>query len=172
MEPYRAQPCRRQREEGLFVAGERDRRLVAVERFGLRDLRLEAESDIFQLVALRSVQQHIGVAVLIQADGQPVVAGDDTVRVAERKAGQRGTDPLRQQQHALEVFPLRGVVEEGVVLLQIIDPEIAVVVMVENGGHGNYTAEVVRDVMGEYFGMNTQDVQEDMSAINYNQSFR
>ena len=52
------------------------------------------------------------------------------------------------------------------------DPEIAVVVMVENGGHGNYTAEVVRDVMGEYFGMNTQDVQEDMSAISYNQSFR
>ena len=52
------------------------------------------------------------------------------------------------------------------------DPEIAVVVMVENGGHGNYTAEVVRDVMGEYFGMNTQDVQEDMSAVNYNQSLR
>ena len=52
------------------------------------------------------------------------------------------------------------------------DPEIAVVVMVENGGHGNYTAEVVRDIMGEYFGMNTQDVQEDMSAVNYNQSLR
>ena len=52
------------------------------------------------------------------------------------------------------------------------DPDIAVVVMVENGGHGNYTAEVVRDVMGEYFGMNTQDVQEDMSAVNYNQFLR
>ena len=52
------------------------------------------------------------------------------------------------------------------------DPEIAVVVMVENGGHGNYTAEVVRDVMEEYFGMNTQDVQENMNAINYNQSLR
>ena len=52
------------------------------------------------------------------------------------------------------------------------DPEIAVVVMVENGGHGNYTAEVVRDIMEEYFGMNTQDVQEDMSAVNYNQSLR
>ena len=52
------------------------------------------------------------------------------------------------------------------------DPEIAVVVMVENGGHGNYTAEVVRDVMEEYFGMNTQEVQEDMSAVNYNQSLR
>ena len=52
------------------------------------------------------------------------------------------------------------------------DPEFAVVVMVENGGHGNYTAEVARDVMGEYFGMNTQDVQEDMSAVNYNQSLR
>ena len=52
------------------------------------------------------------------------------------------------------------------------DPEIAIVVMVENGGHGNYTAEVVRDIMTEYFGMNTQDVQEDMSAVNYNQSLR
>ena len=52
------------------------------------------------------------------------------------------------------------------------DPEIAVVVMVENGGHGNYTAEVVRDIMEEYFGMNTQDVQEDMSAVNYSQSLR
>ena len=52
------------------------------------------------------------------------------------------------------------------------DPEIAVVVMVENGGHGNYTAEVVREIMEEYFGMNTGDVQEDMSAQNYNQSLR
>ena len=52
------------------------------------------------------------------------------------------------------------------------DPEIAVVVMVENGGHGNYTAEAVVDIMTEYFGMNTQDVQEDMSAVNYNQSLR
>ena len=52
------------------------------------------------------------------------------------------------------------------------DPEIAVVVMVENGGHGNYTAEAVVDIMTEYFGMNAQDVQEDMSAVNYNQSLR
>lgn len=47
------------------------------------------------------------------------------------------------------------------------NPEIAIVVMVENGGHGNYTAEVVRDIMGEYFGMNTQNVEEDMSAVPY-----
>ena len=47
------------------------------------------------------------------------------------------------------------------------NPEIAIVVMVENGGHGNYTAEVVRDIMEEYFGMNTQTVQEDMSAKPY-----
>ena len=52
------------------------------------------------------------------------------------------------------------------------DPEIAVVVMVENGGHGNYTAEAVVQIMEEYFGMNTQEVQEDMSAVNYNQSLR
>ena len=47
------------------------------------------------------------------------------------------------------------------------NPEIAIVVMVENGGHGNYTAEVVRDIMAEYFGMNTQNVEEDMSATPY-----
>lgn len=52
------------------------------------------------------------------------------------------------------------------------DPEIAIVVIVENGGHGNYTAEVVRDIMEEYFGMNTQDVQEDMSAKPYTQSLQ
>lgn len=52
------------------------------------------------------------------------------------------------------------------------DPEIAVVVMVENGGHGNYTAEAVRDIMAEYFGMNTQNVTEDMSAISYTESMR
>ena len=49
------------------------------------------------------------------------------------------------------------------------NPEIAIVVMVENGGHGNYTAEVVRDIMAEYFGMNTQNVEEDMSATPYTQ---
>ena len=52
------------------------------------------------------------------------------------------------------------------------DPEIAVVVMVENGGHGNYTAEAVRDIMAEYFGMNTQNVTENMNAISYTESMR
>lgn len=47
------------------------------------------------------------------------------------------------------------------------NPEIAIVVMVENGGHGNYTAEVVRDIMAEYFGMNTDSVEEDMGAVPY-----
>ncbi len=50
------------------------------------------------------------------------------------------------------------------------DPEIAIVVMVENGGHGNYTAEVVRDIMSEYFGMNTQDIHEDLSAKVYTET--
>ena len=52
------------------------------------------------------------------------------------------------------------------------DPEIAVVIMVENGGHGNYTAEAVRNIMAEYFGMNTQDVTEDMQANAYTESMR
>ena len=44
--------------------------------------------------------------------------------------------------------------------------------MVENGGHGNYTAEAVRNIMAEYFGMNTQNVTEDMRAISYTESIR
>jgi penicillin-binding protein 2 len=44
------------------------------------------------------------------------------------------------------------------------DPEIAVVVMVENGGSGGYTAEVARDIIAEYFGMNANTVTEDMTA--------
>lgn len=44
------------------------------------------------------------------------------------------------------------------------DPEIAVVIIVENGGHGYYTAEVVREIIAEYFGMNVQQVPEVMSA--------
>ncbi len=52
------------------------------------------------------------------------------------------------------------------------DPEIAVVIMVENGGHGNYTAEAVRDIMAEYFGMNTQNVAEDMTATPYIENMR
>lgn len=49
-------------------------------------------------------------------------------------------------------------------------PEIAVVVMVENGGHGNYTAEAVREIMSEYFGMNTQTVEESTTATPLTQS--
>ena len=44
------------------------------------------------------------------------------------------------------------------------NPEIAVVVLVENGGHGYYTSEVARDVIGEYFGMNMHGIKEDMTA--------
>ena len=44
------------------------------------------------------------------------------------------------------------------------NPEIAVIVMVENGGHGYYTAEVVREIIEEYFGMNVENVQENMAS--------
>ncbi len=36
------------------------------------------------------------------------------------------------------------------------DPEIAVVVFVENGSHGYYSAEVTREIMEAYFGLNTE----------------
>lgn len=45
------------------------------------------------------------------------------------------------------------------------DPEIAIVVMVENAGSGGYTAEAARDIIAEYFGMNANKITEDMTAI-------
>lgn len=51
-------------------------------------------------------------------------------------------------------------------------PEIAVVVLVEKGGTGGYTAEVAKEIMAEYFGMNSNSVQEDMKAISSKESVR
>lgn len=45
------------------------------------------------------------------------------------------------------------------------DPEIAVVVVVENAGSGSYTAEVARDIIAQYFGMNANQVKEDMTVL-------
>ena len=45
------------------------------------------------------------------------------------------------------------------------DPEIAIVVFVRNGEHGSYTAEVARDIIAQYFGMNTNQIMEDTNAI-------
>ena len=45
------------------------------------------------------------------------------------------------------------------------DPEIAIVIFVRDGGHGGYTAEVARDIIAQYFGMNINQVTEDVSAI-------
>lgn len=51
-------------------------------------------------------------------------------------------------------------------------PEIAVVVMVEDGSHGSYSAEVVREIMEEYFGMNSHNVNENTIAIPYMEQTR
>lgn len=44
------------------------------------------------------------------------------------------------------------------------DPEIAVVVVIENGGSGGYNSETARDIIAEYFGMNAGKVTENMTA--------
>lgn len=45
------------------------------------------------------------------------------------------------------------------------DPEIAIVIFVRNAGSGGYTAEVARDIIAQYFGMNTNQIFEDTNAI-------
>ena len=53
-------------------------------------------------------------------------------------------------------------------------PEVAVVVMIENGGHGNYAAEVARDVLNQYFGMNatTTEINESITATPFVEQIR
>lgn len=46
------------------------------------------------------------------------------------------------------------------------DPEIAVVVFVENGSHGYYSAEVTKEIMEAYFGLNTE-MQESKTVEPY-----
>ena len=52
------------------------------------------------------------------------------------------------------------------------NPEIAVVVLVENGAHGYYTAEVAREIIKEYFGMNVSGVKENMLATPLTEEMR
>lgn len=44
------------------------------------------------------------------------------------------------------------------------EPEIAVVVMIENGQHGSAAATPARDIIAEYFGMNANRITENMQA--------
>lgn len=47
------------------------------------------------------------------------------------------------------------------------EPEIAIIVLVENANKGSYAAEVARKVIDEYFGLNTKKVEEDVTAKPY-----
>jgi len=51
------------------------------------------------------------------------------------------------------------------------NPQIAVVVVIENGGHGFYTADVVKAVMQEYFGTNRENITENMSIQTEDEKF-
>lgn len=52
------------------------------------------------------------------------------------------------------------------------NPEVVVVAMVEKGSHGSYTAEIARDILAEYFGINSQNVEEITSAVPYTEQER
>ena len=52
------------------------------------------------------------------------------------------------------------------------EPEISIVVFVENGKHGSNTAEVARDIIAEYFGMESEKIIEDNTINTYNQTIQ
>ena len=52
------------------------------------------------------------------------------------------------------------------------NPEIAVVVVIEGGASGGYTAETAKKIIEEYFGMNAEKITEDKEAISSVESVR
>lgn len=50
------------------------------------------------------------------------------------------------------------------------EPEISIVVFVEGGEHGSYAAEIARDIIAEYFGMDSETVIEDNTIKTYTQT--
>ena len=52
------------------------------------------------------------------------------------------------------------------------NPEIAIVVVVEGGGTGSYAAYAAKDVLAQYFGMNEEDIVEDVTARPYTEQQR
>lgn len=52
------------------------------------------------------------------------------------------------------------------------DPEVVVIAMIEKGAHGSYTGELARDVLAEYFGINSQNIKETTSAVPYTEQER
>lgn len=51
-------------------------------------------------------------------------------------------------------------------------PEIAIAVIIEGGGTGKYAAYAARDVIAQYFGMNEENIMEDVTARPYTQQQR
>lgn len=45
------------------------------------------------------------------------------------------------------------------------DPEIAIVVFIENAGSGGNVGDTAKTIINEYLGMNAKDVKEDLNAI-------
>ncbi len=52
------------------------------------------------------------------------------------------------------------------------NPEIAVIVFIEKGASGGYTASTAKEIIKEYFGMNSEKVTEDKSASSSVESVR
>ena len=52
------------------------------------------------------------------------------------------------------------------------DPEIALVVVIEGGGTGKYAAYAARDILAQYFGMNEENIVEDVTARPYTEQQR
>ena len=113
----------------------------------------------------------------ITISAESIAIAKDGMRMAASEAG--GTAYSVFKKFNIEVAGKTGSAEAGkdkankdivnawfVCFAPFENPEVAVVVMIENGGHGNYAAEVSRVILTQYFGMNeSTEINENTLAI-------
>ena len=120
----------------------------------------------------------------IQISAESIAIAKEGMRMAASEAG--GTAYSVFKKFNIEVAGKTGSAEAGqdengndkvnawfVCFAPYDEPEVAVVVMIENGGHGNYAAEVSRDILTQYFGMNeSTEINESVLATPYVEQIR
>lgn len=142
-------------------------------------------------VSKEEVEKYVNEKLVIEESDDGIQISDESINVA--KEGMRmatseagGTAYSIFKNFPVEVAGKTGSAEAGtdennndivdawfVCFAPYEKPEVAVVVLIENGGHGNYAAEVARDVLTQYFGSNqTTQVNESTQAIPYTEEIR
>jgi len=156
------------RHVAMLVNGGRDIDITLIREISSRDGRAVDRTEISEAVNRRLGLQSYPNRNL-EMTPENIAAVLEGMRAATSDAG--GTAHGVFRNFPIEVAGKTGTAEAGetpnawfVGVAPYEEPEIAIAVIVENGGRGFHVAEVVRDILEVYFGIN-EDILEDRTAM-------